>query len=91
MNRRKLKKQINSIVEKFADDCLALEQKNPAKSKDINKLIDDAAELIDDTMYEIAKTSEFVGKEVKAHYVKLYKDFDDRLEALEAKLGALSK
>ncbi len=90
MNRRKLKKEINKHVEQFADKCLELESKKPAKSKEINALIDDAAELIDDVMEEIAKTSQFVGREVKVHYARLAKDFDDRLEALEAQLAKLN-
>ncbi len=91
MNRRELKKKINSIVENFADDCLELEQNQPKKSAEINAMIDDAAELLDDTMHEIAKTSQFNGKEVKAHYARIAKEFDDRLETLEATLGAIKK
>lgn len=90
MNRRALKKRINEIVENFADDCLDLEQQKPKKSEAINKLIDDAAELLDDTMHEVAKTSQFVGKEVKVHYARINKEFDERLEAMEAALEALT-
>lgn len=90
MNRRQLKKKINSIVEGFADQCLELEANKPAKSKEVNAIIDDAAELVDDVMHEIGKTSEFVGKEVKVHYARIAKDFDERLEALESRLGNLN-
>ncbi|MES2627694.1 MAG: hypothetical protein V4616_01885 [Bacteroidota bacterium] len=89
MNRRDLKKKINHITERFADHCLDAEQAQPKKSAEINDLIDQTAELVDDVMHEIGKTSEFVGKEVKAHYSRLYKDFDDRMEALEKKLTGL--
>ena len=89
MNRRQLKKKINHIVEGFADQCLDLEASKPSSSKEVNILIDDAAELVDDIMHEVGKTSEFHGREVKAHYARIAKEFDDRLEALEAKLEKL--
>lgn len=89
MNRRQLKKEINLIIENFADQCLAFEATHPSKSKEVNVLIDDAAELIDDLMEDIAKSSQFKGKEVKVHYAGINKDLVTRLEALESKLAAL--
>ncbi len=89
MNRRQLKKHFNALVEKFADDCLELESKKPAAANDINALLDGAAELLDDVMHEISVTSQYVGKEVKHHYNKIWKNFETRLEELETKKSAL--
>ncbi len=90
MNRRKLKKSLNAIVEQFADACLELERKQPGKSLQINLIIDDAAELLDDTMYEIGNHSQYVGPELKVHFARIHKDFDSRLEELESRLEALA-
>lgn len=89
MNRRKLKKSLNFLVENFADSCLELERAFPEKSIKINLLIDDAADLLDDTMHEVKKHSQFKGPELKVHFARINKDFDGRLEELEASLEAL--
>jgi len=91
MNRRKLKKNLNQIVEQLADSCLELESRFPEKSLKINMIIDDAAELLDDVMHEIGNHSQFVGPEIKVHFARINKDFDQRLEELEARLDELAK
>ena len=91
MNRRKLKKSLNLIVETFADTCLELERKSPEKSLQINLIIDDAAELLDDVMHEIGQHSKYLGPELKVHFARIHKDFDTRMEDLEARLEKLAK
>jgi hypothetical protein len=89
MNRRELKKTINKIVENFADEALVFENYHTGPKDEINTLIDDAAGLLDDVMYDINHHSELQGKEVKVHFLRIEREFEERFADLEKRLQAM--
>ncbi len=91
-SRRKLKKEIENLLSVYAADVLAvLHDSGYTVLEETDDLLTRGAELWDDTSARINETAKYKGKEVKAHYNKLMRDFGDAYAELKQDLNKVKK
>jgi len=90
-NRRELKKDINLIINEFAEQILSymdFAQKEDFQNAD--NLLNKTADLLDELMFDINHHSELVGKEVKVHFAKVEKKLEVQMDVLEKEFDSLT-
>lgn len=90
-NIRDIKKDINSMVEHFIQECYThLAYSPPLNQENVLDIISDAVVLKKETLHKVNNLPEFSDiKETKHYFKKLIGDFYDRIVDLTERLNTL--
>lgn len=91
--KRDLKKDINSLLGDVIEECYSQLLEHPGiKEEDIEKIIDDAADLADDLIFRVNNIRHIEKKaDVKKHFEKIKADLEDKSVEFIERLNKLSK
>lgn len=91
--KRDLKKDINSLLGDVIEECYSQMLEHPGiKEDDIEKIIDDAADLADDLIFRVNNFRHIEKKsDVKKHFEKIKSDLEDKSVEFIERLNKLSK
>ena len=84
-SRKDLKKTVNYIVGEIYTDCLVLQAVKGVEDEKVDDVLTDLLALQDDFL---ARCSHTEPGNVKGYYNQFYKDFNDRVDAIYAKIEA---
>lgn len=88
MNLRNIKKKITYELGAFIEDCSMVAAISPkASENEVEKLITEAIELHDELRDKVNK----IEGNTKEYYTKLFKEVEERTDALYTKLSAAVK
>lgn len=85
-SRKNLKKTVNYIVGEVYTDCLITQVLKKADVETVEPLLVELLDIQDEFVKRISHTEP---GNVKGFYNQFYKDFNDRVDALYAKIEAL--
>jgi hypothetical protein len=92
MNRRDLKKEINFVVNEFAEECLSFMAFHEGEKADkADTLIDRAAGLLDSLIFDINHHSNLEGKDLKNHFIAIDKKMETEFGKIVEDYNALVK
>lgn len=90
-NRRDLKKDINLIINEFAEQILSfMDFADTANYQKADDLLTKTADLLDELMFDINHHSELNGKEVKVHFTKVERKLEENIDKLEKEFDTLT-
>lgn len=84
-SRKNLKKTVNFIVEEIVTDCLVQQALKETDEKNVDEVLSDVMNLQNEFLARISHTEP---SNVKSFYKDFYKDFNDRVDAIYAKIDA---